>query len=239
MEREPAPALTRGLHLLRLLAAGRPATLEDLVRATAIPRSSLARMLQALAEAGVAARGEGLRWRALLRIEPLAGAPEGAVAAATRMLARLAADSGRRAEWWRFTPEGPELAAAREPRGWPVRVFAYPGWRPERRELMAPVVLWWAAAAEEEPGRCWYWQGARRRWLPAGRVRALADAARLAGAAACPAPNHNGLARRALVVRQRSGAALGALALVALGNEADDGTWPGLLSRAAAAIAGA
>jgi hypothetical protein len=215
MEREPAPALIRGLHLLRILADGPPAALEDLVRGTAIPRSSLARMLEAMARAGLIRRDEAKCWTALVRIA--ACEPQRWVEGWRPTMAGLVATTGLRAELWRFDAAGAELDDAAVPVGWTRSVFAYRGWRPDLHELVAPVQLWWGVVAGEPAPRAWYMDGNRRRWLPATRVRRLADAVRLTGRSACLAVNSNGLVRHAVALRNGHGQPVGALVLVSQG----------------------
>lgn len=215
MDREPAPALIRGLHLLRILADGPPATLEDLVRGTAIPRSSLARMLEALARAGLVRRDGAKRWSALVIIA--ASEPQRWVEGWRPAMAGLVATTGLRAELWRFDATGAELDDAAAPAGWTRPVFAYRGWRPDLHELVAPVQLWWGLVAGDPAPRAWYMDGRRRRWLPAARVRRQVDAVRLAGRSACLAVNSNGLVRHAVALRNANGQTVGALALVSAG----------------------
>jgi hypothetical protein len=211
MDREPAPALVRGLHLLRIIAAGPPVTLEELVRGTAIPRSSLARMLEAMGRSGVLRR-DGRYWSAQVRIT--ASEPQRTVEDWRPVMAGLVAATGLRIELWRFDDHGSELDDMAEPMDWTRQVFAYRGWRPDRHELLAPVQLWWAHVADVPAPRAWFMDGCRRSWLPASRVRRLADATRLGREASCLAMNHNRLVRYAILLRDGAGQAIGALALV-------------------------
>ncbi len=68
------PALTRGLHLLELLAqADAPVAFSDLQARLDLPRASLARMLAALHEAGWIERAGEAGWRPAARVRALAG----------------------------------------------------------------------------------------------------------------------------------------------------------------------
>src|SRR4051812_28853893 len=151
---DPAPALGRGLHILRLLD-GRPgSTLEDLVRATAWPRSSLARLLASLERNGAVSRADGRGWRATALLAPTADA--GALDAWRRAPAALAR-LGVRGELYAFAADGPVLMATEEPQDWTMRSAVQPGWHADPAELLAPVQLWWAHAADVPPRRGWHW----------------------------------------------------------------------------------
>lgn len=214
MEREPAPALIRGLHLLRLIAAT-PATLESLVRGTGIPRSSLARMLIALSRAGVAERDNNRQWRAIVHVE--ACAPAQNFSKWLPLLEDVVSTLSLRAELWNFTVNGPVLVSSADPDEWPIRLFAYPGWHPDCHELLGPTILWWGNSAEKPAPRAWHWKGNQRHWLSSRKVRTLVDAARRAGASSCPSPIHNNTVRHAVILPNNRGA----LVAVSIGNRTD------------------
>jgi DNA-binding IclR family transcriptional regulator len=209
---DAAPALARGLHLMRLLETRGTATLEELVRTTALPRSSVARLLETLEGAGIAERGAGLRWRLTRHLaqlpaaDPLAGWSPRLPALARRLALRI--------ELWRFDDRGCELAAIALPEGWQVPMYAHPGWRPDLRELTAPVQLWLALRQPGLPGAAWYWSDDRRIRLGQAAVRRIADRVRLAGTAVCPARNHLAIRRCGVALRAADGQAIGCLAAV-------------------------
>lgn len=207
-EGDPAPALGRGLHLLRLLGARPGSTLEDLVRATVWPRSSLARLLASLERNGAVLRGEDRGWRATALL-----ATTGDGLDAWRSAPAALARHGVRGELYSFADHGLTLVAVVEPEGWTVRSTVQPGWQPDLSELLAPVQLWWAAAANRPPGRGWHWRDRERRWLDRAATGRLIDRVRLAPLAECPARNHNALRRCAVLLRS-GGRAIGALAAV-------------------------
>lgn len=207
---DPAPALGRGLHVLRLLGKAPGSTLEDLVRTTAWPRSSLARLLASLERNGAVARGDGRGWRATALLAPTIEAGD---LDAWRNGPAALARHGVRGELYAFTGTGLVLMAAVEPDAWTVRSVVQPGWRPELSELLAPVQLWWAHVADRPPRRGWHWRDRERQWLARTATVQLIDRVRLAPSAECPARNHNAL-RRCAVPLRRGGQVVGALAAV-------------------------
>ena len=207
---DPAPALGRGLQLLDLLVRRPHATLEDLVRATAWPRSSLFRLLASLERNGLAQRDATRRWRACAVLTTIGDGPS---IDAWRDAPAALARRGARGELWRFTDDGAVLLATAEPADWAMRSAIQPPWRADPQELLAPVQLWWAHRATRPPGRSWYMHERRRQWLSAAATAQLIDRVRLAPLAECIARNHNAL-RRTAAVLHGSGQALGALVAV-------------------------
>lgn len=207
---DPAPALGRGLHVLRLLGRTPGSTLEDLVRATSWPRSSLARLLTSLERNGAVARADGRGWQATALLAPTVEA--GALDAWRKAPAALARH-GVRGELYAFTGDGPVLMAAVEPDDWMVRSVVQVGWHADPTELLALVQLWWAHAVDRPARRGWYWQERERRWLERAALGRLIDRVRLAPYAECLARNHNAL-RRCAVPLRRGGQVVGALVAV-------------------------
>jgi hypothetical protein len=189
---DPVPALGRGVNVLRRLASG-PATLEELVRATALPRSSLARQLQSLQLAGCVDR-VGQRYHAIAYLMPVC--PTEDLDSWRPGLTRLAT-RGVRAELWAFTVHGPVLVGAVAGPGLEDLTLVGTGFAPETGECMAPVLLWWAARGGA-PARPWWWDHTRLVHPP--RIDDLLEAARR-GVATCPAVNRNGLRRVAVPLR--------------------------------------
>jgi len=195
---DPAPALGRGLELLRLLWQKPGATLDDLAKATGWPKSSLLRLLASLEQHGAATRDGRSGWRATVN---LSGAVSGVGAEAWQGALPALANLGVRAELYRFDDDGPVLTAIAEPAGWATTGMVQTHWRPQTAEMLAPVQLWLAHRASGPPGRTWYWRERRRAWLSATVSRRLIDRARLAPLAECPARNHNALRRCAVALR--------------------------------------
>ncbi len=69
--RDPAPALTRGLRLVAILSSEGACSLDRLAKITGWPKASILRLLQALINAGVAERETSTkRYRTLLKFIP-------------------------------------------------------------------------------------------------------------------------------------------------------------------------
>jgi DNA-binding IclR family transcriptional regulator len=212
MSVDAVPALARGLHLMHVLEARGTATLEEPVRTTALPRSSVARILETLGTADIAERGAGLRWRLTRHLVTLP--PADPLAAWSSLLPALARRLSLRLELWRFDERGCELASVVLPEGWPVPMYAHPGWRPDLHELIAPVQLWIARRQPGLPGAAWYWADDRRIRLSQSAVRRLADRVRLSGVAGCPARNHIAIRRWAVALLAADGQTIGCLSAV-------------------------
>jgi hypothetical protein len=187
---DPAPALGRGLRLLRLLD-GQPWRLEDLVRATALPRSSLARLLDSLAANGCVRR-DGHMWHAIARLSAEVSA---AGLARWRAACEAIAASGLRGELWAFAPGGPVLVAVASGPADPPGLIGI-GWSADREEWMAPVQLWWARLGGR-PRRVWYRHGGGISRIASTRVATDLAASRRGGDACCPRPNQRGITRAA------------------------------------------
>jgi hypothetical protein len=195
---DPAPALGRGLRILQLLD-GHAWRLEELVRATALPRSSLARILDSLEANGCVLR-TGVNWQAVTRLVMAAAHPgiERWRASADRV-----AQAGWRGELWSFQPSGPVLVSVAEPSDLPAGLVAA-GWGADREEWMAPVQLWWARRGGQ-PRRAWYRDGTVVQTVPAACIRRDLVRLRQGGCAQCPAANHRGLVRAAIALPQHDG----------------------------------
>ena len=130
-----APALERGIRVLRRLAERPGIRLETLARELGAPKSSVLRLLETLADLNLARRAEA-GWQALAVLAPLA--EDDFPARLDRALAQLAARAGRSAEWWEADDAGMVLRRRCEPPAGEVAVRAQPGFvRPWRGELDA------------------------------------------------------------------------------------------------------
>lgn len=218
-EKTPAaPALARGLELLKCLNLRGTQSLEDLARQTSLPKSSILRLLDTLAQAGAVTRDPaGKRYRALMALLPLGAAGPAFDARVDDALRRLAEQTGATAEWYVPGEQGMVLIRQAEPPDSVVRIRARVGFvRPWVEELDAVAVLAQAcfAPAPAKNGRGFngFERDGVRSELPPkavlARIRAAADALW----AADPHLNANGVRRQAAVVR-RGGHPAGVLAL--------------------------
>ncbi len=202
----PAPALTRGLELLNFLRKNGGQSLDDLARHTGHPKSSLLRLLDALAQAGAVARDPARKlYRALLALLPLGAAGPAFDARIDEALRRLAEQTGATAEWYVPGEDGMVLIRQAEPPDGTVRIRARVGFlRPWVGELDAVAALgqaWFAPDAA-----CAGFSGFKRDGVPSklspATVKIRIWAAKEDGMAADPHLNHNGVRRQAAVVRR-------------------------------------
>lgn len=197
MEQSQAPALTRGLALLRDLAAEGASSLEQISRRCGWPKSSCLRLLAALEAAGCVTReAQSKRYAALVQLQPIAG---GTVAIAT-LLQDLAQATGCTAECWRWRHDRLHLDERRVPEGTEVAVRAKIGFARGLGEAEAVTQI---AFAHLVPRRAW--PRAIHVASPAGgdvpirraELDRLLTGVRDGGVAIDCAPNANGVRRYA------------------------------------------
>jgi DNA-binding IclR family transcriptional regulator len=126
--KSPAPALARGLSVLRLLADVGPLSLDEAAKRTEIPKASALRLLRTLENEGLVARGDG-SYAATARLVPLSGTPQVFDRAVEDALARLASATRRTAEWYVPAREALVLVKRAEPPGAELRVAARVGFQ--------------------------------------------------------------------------------------------------------------
>ncbi|HOF17879.1 MAG TPA: helix-turn-helix domain-containing protein [Phycisphaerae bacterium] len=211
-----APALTRGIAVLRLLGDARARTLEEIARATRWPKSSLLRLCRDLTALGLLGRDEASRaYTARARIVPLhtGGELSGELDAA---LERLVEATGRTAEWYVPSETGMVIVRRAEPQTAEVRVIARVGFvRAWRGELDAVAALGAAWFRPREHSTAGYWTYVRpgvRGALPVRSAAGKIARARETGFVADEVVNPHSVRRQAGVVI-REGRPLGVLAL--------------------------
>jgi DNA-binding IclR family transcriptional regulator len=209
-------ALTRGIGVLRLLSEKGALSLEELVRATAFPKTSLFRVMRELVLLGVVARDPDRRFRALQRLMPAAGSAD-FDALLRNVMTDLARQTGQTIEWYLPGPEGMVLTQRETPDGAEIGVRANVGfvrkWRGEMDAVLALGTAW-LLPKEKRPPLASYTtyvrpykpqkmsaQAVRERLAEATRSRKLAD----------ETPNANNVRRAAALVTGLAGA-LGVLA---------------------------
>lgn len=211
-----APALIRGIRILRLLEAESPLTLEMVAARTGIPKASAMRLLHTLRELGLAERDPVSKsYTPRARLVPITG-----TAARRRhvqdALRRLAEQSGHTAEWYVPAEQGVILVQRREPEAQQVHVVARIGFvRPWYGELDAVACEAWAHAERrpEAAEAFWVYDGSgEHRSLTPGQLARRLTHAREAGYSGDEHYNTNGVRRVAAAVL-RDGALSGVLAL--------------------------
>lgn len=200
----PAPALARGIRILRLLEDGQRYSLDALARRTGIPKASLMRLLQALIELELVERSpDSKAYAARARIVPLAAGEASFGRAVAQSLQQLASQSEQTAEWYVPNETGMVLVRRREPEAQQVHVVARIGFvRPCQGELDAVACL--AAAFYHSPASYrGFWtydhNGAQRR-LNAGEARKRIEEAGATRWARDAHYNTNGVRRIAAAV---------------------------------------
>jgi DNA-binding IclR family transcriptional regulator len=200
-----APALARGIEVLRALADGGAQTLQELARRVEVPKSSLLRVLDTLIALDCARRdGATKRYESCCRLVPVPPSPRSRRRRLDRALHALARDTGATAEWYVGTESGLTLVQRAEPPSREVRVLATIGFRrslgPELEAVACVGLAWhargtgprrgfWAHIADGKTGR-----------LPPARARALIRSAAGTGCALDLAFNAQGVRRMAAVV---------------------------------------
>jgi DNA-binding IclR family transcriptional regulator len=197
--RDPAPALSRGLRLLRRLAVEGQGSLDQLARREGWPKSSTLRYLRALEAAGTVRRDAASKVYFLEeQLVPVAGAGEDALTPRWRsVLNETAEATGHCTEWYALQPRRVVLRERADPVLAEVQVQARIGFRRDLRECEATSLLYFAFSGtpREAEDVSWRWEGGKRRGVePAERER-LVEQVRKRGLAVDHGFNLNGVRR--------------------------------------------
>ncbi len=221
---DPAPALTRGLALLRHLNREGACSLDRLARTSGWPKASVLRLMRSLESSGAAARDPASkRWRTLVRL--VAGDTREAVlrrrcGEAAAWLCQTAAQT---AEIYAFAERGLEMVDRAEPEDVEVSVRARIGCVRSWHGVDAVVQLGLAFGdprpTATRPSRA---RGNGRLTLTKSELEALLAAARARRIAADPYANANGVRRFAAPLMDASDRLIGVIALAVAGAEAAD-----------------
>ncbi len=216
----PAPALARGIELLDMLEDGRPRTLEELAKATGVPKASALRLLRTLESCGATSRPEGgRRHAALLRLVPLESSAADFTRLLPKILEELARSTGFTAEWYEPATEGMLLEARAEKPDGEVSVRAGVGflrtWDGELDSVAALGLAFKAKGCGRQIDGHWIYEpdGVRKN-ITAARAAAIIHAARSVMASYDTAFNVNGVRRHAAAC-VRKGVLRGVAALAA------------------------
>ncbi len=202
-----APALTRGIEILRLLEGNKAMTVDEIHRVTGTPKSSLRRILEVLEQLGCAGRDGSSAFHASVRLLPMEATSPGLDIRVAKMLEELAARTGLAAEWYVPAETGMVLARRRVPMDGEVRVQAKIGfiraWGFELEAVCAVGRAFFGDRFASAGGRGPGWQycdgGERTRVTRAEVARRVKQAAR-EGISADGYFNSNGVRRMAAVV---------------------------------------
>ncbi len=217
---DPAPALTRGLELLRRLGQDGPTSLERLAARTGYPKSSVNRFLQSLVAAGAVGREPvSRRYYARMRLAPVDGEGLPSIReAAEPVLAKLAEEAGHTAELHAFADDPPRLVMIErwDPEDAVVSAKARVGSQRTLHELdaMAQVVLAFGRFGGDPPaGPFWAWDDGRQRPIPRGEVPGVTEHVRREGVGVDLGVNSNAVRRYAAPIREPAGKLRAVLAL--------------------------
>lgn len=223
MASDPAPALRRGLALLRCLAGLGPSRLDRMARELGWAKSSTLRLLETLAADDLVAQTEGKLWHALQVLVPAAhaGLRQG-LAGILQALSQAGT-----AECWIIEPLGLRLLDRREGLPGGVGVQARIGQRRRWGEVEATtqVALAWEAAPM--PARPFRMEGAKRIPIGLEQLPPLLAQVRSEGLAVDQALNAKGVRRWAAPLLDRQGRLLGVLVVACRGQ--GDGRQAGIL----------
>jgi DNA-binding IclR family transcriptional regulator len=211
---DPAPALTRGIAVMRALqGASQGLTLDAVAEATKAPKSSLLRVLRSLELAGWVCRAQDRRYRSLVEVRPVD--PAAGLSWATVLedaLQQLGHRLGLTVEW--YEPEGAALVIRwrRENAVGSVQVKAQLGFVRDALGEMDAVARHLVAFGGVAPGpEAWRYERGQRSSLGARQRTALANAADPVNQD--NEYNSNGIRRLAAAVRQGDGSLVGVIAL--------------------------
>jgi len=202
---DPAPALARGLEILRRLNADGPSSLGQLARTHGWPKSSTARLLVALERAGTIIR-EPLdgRFRAAMALVPLAAAEDALRAWSGAPLVRLCQACNHTVELYAFRDDRLTMVDRSDPDEAEVRVWARIGWEPDPTELTALTQLRRVFGGTDprlhKRKAVWAWHKGNRKAVRGAALKALLERVRRDRFAACLDRNPHGVVRYAIPV---------------------------------------
>ena len=166
---DPAPAIGRGLALLKHLDAGGPCTLDELATATQWPKSSILRCLTSLELAEAVGRDTTTkRYRPLLRLMPVEAHADSLRDRWATVADKLASDTHQTIELHEFDGEALTMIDRREPNDAVVSVRARIGFKRDLAEIdsLTQVVLAFGLSRSRWPRRRkWVWSSGHRRTL--------------------------------------------------------------------------
>lgn len=215
-ERDTAPALTRGLALIRQLSFEGQGTLEHLARRGGWPKSSTLRYLQALEGAGVVRQDPASKvWHLLERLSAFIPEEGDVVERWRGLLGSLCQEAGHCLELYRVVQGRVELVDRADPVVRDMQLTARIGFVRDLRECDSTALVYYAYAGVPVTGKAlsWCWQNGERRRVTALERKSLLARTRREGMAEDRDFNENGIRRFALGLRRADGKLAGIFAL--------------------------
>jgi DNA-binding IclR family transcriptional regulator len=213
MDQDPAPALTRGLALLRLLEQDGRCSLEQLVASSGFPKTSVLRLLASLEQAGAVGRDPlSKRYRALQRLVPCDEPDSRLRLGVAEVLPALAEATAATAELYVWG-DTMVMVDRCEAEGQQLRIQARIGFRRDLSELdaLGQIACVWGGHAPAP--QAWAYVAGRPKRLSLARRRELLTVARAHGVARDNDLNGYGVLRLAAPLLAADGSLLGALAI--------------------------
>jgi len=213
---DPAPALTRGVALVRQLSVEGQGTLEQLARRAGWPKSSTLRYLQALELAGVVRQDAVSKvWHLRERLVSFEAERDEVLERWRGRLGGLAQETGHCVELYRVISGGLELRDRADPVVEGMQLSARIGFRRDLSECDATGLLYYAFAGVElgKTALSWRWSAGDKVRVNAAARRAGLAAARSTGMAVDAEFNGNGIRRFGVAVRDERGSLAGVLAV--------------------------
>lgn len=197
---DPAPALTRGLALLRRLSTDGSASLEQLAEESGWPKSSVARLLTSLTAAGAVERDVATRhYSARVRLVSIDAREEAWISRWRPLAAILAEQAGHTAELFSWAGGRLTMIDRCEPAGAMVSAKARIGFQRELSEFdaLTQVAVAFGGTAVS---RFWAWQGGVKSPVSAALRRQRIDRLLNEGSGCDLGVNSNGICRYAAPV---------------------------------------
>lgn len=175
----PAPALSRGLELLRRLGAEGPASLESLAHATAWPKSSVSRILKSLELAGAVRRDPVTRhYHPQLYLVPAEPVGRSLIERAGPVMDELCRDTGVTVELYAWRDAGLTMIDRREPDQAEVCVRARVGHARDLTEIeaLSQVARVWNLSEMPDANvlpqhKLWVWNAGQKTRLTAAHLK--------------------------------------------------------------------
>jgi len=215
---DPAPALARGLHLLKRLHRDGPSNLEQLAHGTGWPKASVLRLLQSLKSFGAVERDPGSkRYYHLMQLTPVPDQMNSLHKLCRSVIIQTAEKSLQTTEFHIFhNKELQMLDRADPPHISSVNIKARVGWKRNLDELDALTQLVLAFSLTTNPKKplpFWHWSNNEKRYLSSPDVKRIIQEVRCNRMAVDLGINPNGIRRYAAPVLNSENKLLAVLAI--------------------------